>query len=181
MNGRKDRIELITGLIRDGKVTSQEQLRDLLESEGVSVTQATLSRDLRMLGATRRFDQDGKPGYVLPEGLQSESRMADEPQLELPPILSGQREMFADTLLSAAVSRNMAVLKTRPGHATGVAVEIDSIGSPYILGTIAGGDTVMMVIDDSLDKGQIMELLATFIPPTIINTTGITPQVRKND
>lgn len=179
MNVRKERIELITGLIRDGKVMSQEQLRDLLESHGVTVTQATLSRDLRMIGATRRFDSDGRPGYVLPE---SENRRGAEPvQLDLPSILNGQREMFADTLLSVAVSRNMAVLKTRPGHATGVAVEIDMIGSPYILGTIAGGDTVMLVLDDTLDKDNIMQLLSTFIPPTIVNRKGIYPQVRKKD
>lgn len=167
MNTRKSRIGLIADMIRKGKVGSQEQLQQLLSAEGVTVTQATLSRDLRQLGATRRPDADGKAYYYLPE----DEMPSEDAAIELPLAVSGQRERFGNALLSAAISRNMVVLKTRPGYASGLAVEIDMIGSPYVLGTIAGGDTVMMVMHDALSKNQIKQLLATFIPLAIINST----------
>lgn len=174
MSTKKNRIGLITGMIREGKVTSQDQLQQLLLAEGVSVTQATLSRDLRQIGATRHCDPDGRMYYALPEtGLMNG---AEETTflMELPPTVTGQRERFGNALLSVAVSRNMVVLKTRPGYASGLAVEIDMIGSPYILGTVSGGDTVMMVMHESLNKEKIKQLLTTFIPSTIINSIGKT-------
>ncbi|MBD5249480.1 MAG: hypothetical protein HDS58_05240 [Barnesiella sp.] len=181
MNTRKDRIGLITKLIRTYNVASQEHLQKLLESEGVKVTQATLSRDLRMIGASRRCDSEGKSYYFMPESVSNQYIEADFP-LELPMIASGLRERFGDALLTVAISLNMVVLKTRPGYATGLAVEIDAIGSPYILGTVAGADTVLMVMHESLTKEKIRQLLTTFIPSTIINRKENYSQVRlEND
>ncbi|MDE6266814.1 MAG: hypothetical protein K2M07_05625 [Muribaculaceae bacterium] len=177
MSTRKDRIGLITSMIRNGRIVSQEQLQHLLEAEGVKVTQATLSRDLRMIGATRRCAPEGKSYYSMPEQVSNEYIEADFP-LDLPVVVSGLRERFGEELLSVAISRNIVVLKTRPGYASGLAVEIDFIGSPYILGTVAGADTVLMVLHEGLSKEKIRQLLMTFIPSTIINSKENYPQVR---
>ncbi len=117
------RRSLIVQLIGDGRGTNQQSLVEALAGHGVTVTQATLSRDLRDLGA-----QKGPQGYTVPGATQSPLAKA------------------LDLWLSRAVAaQNLVVLRTPPGGASPLAVELDASAHPKIIGTIAGDDTIMVI------------------------------------
>ena len=125
----------IIDLVRRTPVRSQTQLAELLAADGLVVTQATLSRDLEELGATKvRADDGGLVYSVDPDtGRASTDRVA---------------RVLADLLVSAEPSANLVVLRTPPGAAQFLASAIDHTAQPDVLGTIAGDDTVMLICRD---------------------------------
>ncbi len=133
MTQRPRRQSRILELVRAGSVSSQDQLRELLESHGLHVTQATLSRDLRALGVVKAAD-----GYRLPEsnGSNGSTGMSDG-QEELARVIG----MYAFSVREAGT---MVVVRTGPGHAQIVAVGLDRSGLGDVLGTIAGDDTIFI-------------------------------------
>jgi len=118
-------------LIRQGGVESQGHLVKLLAREGVKVTQATASRDLEDLGATRVRDANGEFQYVIPEGVSSKTNSP------------------ANLIMSVTASGNLAVVRTPPGGAQLLASAIDrnSLNGSLksAIGTIAGDDTVLVI------------------------------------
>ena len=128
MASRARRHQLIRRLLSDFDVPNQHQLSELLVADGINVTQATLSRDLKDLGVAK-----GSNGYVL------EGNIADANHDEDALHRTIKREM-----IEAGVSGVMIVLRTRPGHADPLAFEIDNYHLPEILGTIAGDDTIFI-------------------------------------
>ncbi|MGP1309000.1 MAG: arginine repressor [Phycisphaerales bacterium] len=122
---------LISDFLANREIHSQEQLRELLKEEGVDVTQATLSRDLRDLGVVKTPD-----GYVLPEpGAERFLKVDRQHQVE-----RGIRQH----LIEAETAGNLAVLKTAPGHAQALAVVLDGASVDGVVGTIAGDDTLFL-------------------------------------
>ena len=128
MPSRARRHQLIKRLLGSLNVPSQLMLSEMLASDGISVTQATLSRDLKDLGVAK-----GPSGYILSADM-TPTNMHDD---ALHHII--QRE-----LVDAGISGVMIVLNTRPGHADPLAFEIDRSHLPEILGTIAGDDTIFI-------------------------------------
>ncbi|MFT5731554.1 MAG: transcriptional regulator of arginine metabolism [Planctomycetota bacterium] len=118
---------LIVELIADGRGTSQQSLVDALAEQGVSVTQATLSRDLRELDARKSAH-----GYLVPGAAQS-------------PLVKA----LTLWLNSATPAQNLVVLRTPPGGASPLAVALDAADHPKMVGTIAGDDTVMIITPSS--------------------------------
>jgi transcriptional regulator of arginine metabolism len=108
---------------------SQYELQELLEAEGIAATQATLSRDLHALGVSK-----SPRGYVLMTPRDTAGGNGQSLEATL------QRE-----LLFADHGGNTVVLRTRPGHANALAVEIDGARLPEVVGTIAGDDTVLAI------------------------------------
>src|ERR1043166_3776906 len=129
--GKSARQEAILALIQEHEVASQEDLRQRLSAAGFSVTQATLSRDLRQLGIVRSHTPTG-PRYVQPETLAED----DKPSLEglLP-------QLFA----SVDGVRELLVLRTLPSGAQPIAEAVDAMGWPEILGTVAGANITIIV------------------------------------
>jgi transcriptional regulator of arginine metabolism len=127
----------ILALIRERDVGSQKQ-------EGIDVTQATLSRDLKTLGVTRVFDP--RKGYRYSTGMNGD----DQP----PP---GNFSIGGITGL--VFSGNLAVIKTRLGHATGVAFEIDRLNIPEVVGTVGGDDTILVILKEGTDRKTFMKRL----------------------
>ncbi|MGI8418851.1 MAG: arginine repressor [Nakamurella sp.] len=146
------RIGRITELIRDRAVRSQTELLTLLESEGISATQATLSRDLDELGAVKLRGVDGgAPVYQIPED--------GGPR----PMAGGTTRvarLLAELLLSWNASGNIAVLRTPPGAAHFLASALDRAALDDVIGTIAGDDTILLVARQGLTGVQVGELLA---------------------
>jgi transcriptional regulator of arginine metabolism len=147
--GRQARIvELVSSMA----VRSQTELAKLLAAEGVDVTQATLSRDLDELGAVKLRGADGgAPVYVIPEdgspvrGVQGgTSRLA---------------RLLGELLVSADSSANLMVLRTPPGAAQFLASAIDRAALHEVVGTIAGDDTLMVIVREPLTG---LELAARF-------------------
>jgi transcriptional regulator of arginine metabolism len=129
----------IEALIRDRRVHSQGELGELLAAEGLSTTQATLSRDLEELGAIKLRGTDGSaPIYVIPEDGQAPMRAAEQPPERL-------RRLLRELLTGADASGNLVVLRTPPGAAQFLASAFDRSGLPDVVGTIAGDDTILVV------------------------------------
>ncbi|HLW07813.1 MAG TPA: arginine repressor [Marinilabiliaceae bacterium] len=153
MKIRTDRVNAIISVIEENKVSSQEELLAFLEAKGVKTTQATLSRDLKSLKVAKQPDHEGGYVYVMPEL----STIEDEEETSLHQFpLSG--------FVSIAYSGNMAVIKTRPGFANGLASVIDSRNPFEIIGTIAGDDTILLIIREGVGHAEVAQALSEFMP-----------------
>ncbi len=133
MAARRTRIEM---LIEEGAVHSQEQLREILASEGLEVTQTTLSRDLDALGAVKTHDPRHGSRYVI-------SRSQVVTHLAIPNTIG---RVVTDVLVGAQPAQNIAVLHTPPGAAHYLAGYLDRAHFDQIVGTVAGDDTIMVVM-----------------------------------
>ena len=127
----------VLDIVSRDPVRSQEQLRQRLLSLGFDVTQATLSRDLRSLGVAKRSGADGSNWYELPtpatEALDRGRQLLD-------------LKIFVN---ETRVAQNLAIVKTPPGHASAVARAIDLTGFDALMGTVAGDDTVLCILEDT--------------------------------
>jgi transcriptional regulator of arginine metabolism len=132
---KPQRQHLVAKLLQQHAVTSQEQLVDLLAGEGVVATQATVSRDLVDLGAIKIRAAGGESIYAVPE-LPKEQR-APEDHL---------RRVFGEWVVEVATSANLVVLRTPPGSAHVVGSALDRANVPGVLGTVAGDDTLVVVV-----------------------------------
>lgn len=138
---RAARRQLIVDILGRQAVGSQAVLADLLAGHGVAVSQGTLSRDLDDLGAVRIRTAGGDLVYALPaEGGDRTPRVLDEPALQ-----ERLARVAAETLVSAAASANLVVLRTPPGAAQYLASAIDHAALGDVLGCVAGDDTVLVV------------------------------------
>ncbi len=142
---RARRLQRITELLADGPVPSQERLRELLDAEGLGVTQATLSRDLGELGVVKTAE-----GYVLPvaaggaggEGAANGAAdRRDDPDATL-------RRMLRQEVRGSRVASSLVILRVRPGWADAVAAELDRVRPAGVVGTIAGDDTIFIAVED---------------------------------
>jgi transcriptional regulator of arginine metabolism len=147
--GRQARI---VAILSSAAVRSQSELAALLADEGVEVTQATLSRDLEELGAVKLRGADGGVGvYVVPED-GSPVRGVSGGTARLSRLLS-------ELLVSVDASANLAVLRTPPGAADYLASAIDRAALPYVVGTIAGDDTLFVAAREPMTGAELAATL----------------------
>jgi transcriptional regulator of arginine metabolism len=139
----------IAKLLADQAVTSQAHVVDLLAADGVQATQATVSRDLEDLGAIKVRLPGGDTVYAIPE-LPTEQR-APEDHL---------RRVFGDWVVEVAHSGNLVVLRTPPGSAHVVGSALDRSGLPEVLGTVAGDDTLIVVVAEGAGGAVVARQLA---------------------
>lgn len=136
---------LIRRVVSTDAVHSQAELLDALAANGVSITQATLSRDLEELRAHKVRNADGSLQYAVPgEGTTAGARDSGGEQLAV-----RLSRLCAELLVRADASANIVVLRTPPGAAQFLASAIDESVLPQVLGTIAGDDTVLLVTADA--------------------------------
>ena len=134
---RTRRLTLLTQMLAGKRYSSQEELADALGRQGVEVTQATLSRDLRSLGVAKRAGADGANWYELPAPA-AETLDRSRQMLDLKVFVNETR-----------LAQNLAVVKTPPGHASAVARAIDMLEFSGFVGSVAGDDTVLCVLADN--------------------------------
>jgi transcriptional regulator of arginine metabolism len=137
----------IVDLLRRRPIRSQVELADLLTSEGVVVTQATLSRDLVELGAVKVRHPEGGLVYATPGEGGDRTPWGGIEQEMLDARLA---RLCEELLVTAKASANLVVLHTPPGAAQFLASAIDHSVLPDVLGSIAGDDTVLVVTRDPL-------------------------------
>ena len=137
MTTKPQRQHRIARLLSEQAVTSQAHLVELLAVDGVTATQATVSRDLEDLGAIKVRVAGGDTVYAIPE-LPAEQR-APEDHL---------RRVFSDWVVEVNHSGNLVVLRTPPGSAHVVGSALDRSGLPDVLGTVAGDDTLIVVTSE---------------------------------
>lgn len=157
MKNRKARIELMVDLIKHQCIGSQEELSALLENAGFHVTQATLSRDLKMLRTTKVPTNRGGYMYILPESDSLKDKLMARGKLP-------RTANYQSGFISLTFSRNIAVIKTRNGYASGLAYDIDMSNSPEILGTIPGSDTIFAVLRENVTHEDAMQVFARLLP-----------------
>lgn len=148
------RLEVLRVILSCSEMGSHEEILRQLAKNGWEVTQATLSRDLSKLHAAKVLGQDGYR-YILPENPLY--RRTVKPDV-VPQYL--RNTGFS----SIAFSGNIAVLRTRPGYAAGLASDIDGHSLSTVAGTIAGDDTILVVISENATRQQFTDELATVIP-----------------
>lgn len=135
----------IRELVRTNRVSSQEQLRELLETRGFEVTQATLSRDIRELKLIKVHDPEGGHHYTLPPESWDNA-----------PALT---RLLPALYLGAEGTGNLLVVKTMVGGAQAVAEAIDWEEWPEVLGTLAGDDTILLVLRDAAHLAPVQRRL----------------------
>ena len=151
MKIRSNRLIEIRRIIRSSRVNSQEDLLLKLDKKGYHYTQATLSRDLKFLKVGKRPDEKGNFVYFLVDEANGENFNNNEDASHL-----GFR--------SIEFSKNLAVIRTSPGFASGLAYSIDNLKSYEILGTIAGDDTILLISREGSKKSDIINTLLLIIP-----------------
>jgi transcriptional regulator of arginine metabolism len=146
--GKPQRQHLIGKLIEHQMVQNQAQLVDLLADEGCVATQATVSRDLDDLGAIKVRVTGGESAYAIP-ALPTQ-QIAPEDHL---------RRVFGDWVVEVAHSVNLVVLRTPPGSAHVVGAALDRAGLPDILGTVAGDDTLVVVVSEQAGGAAVADYM----------------------
>ena len=155
MKVKTNRLETLKLLISSGEYGSQEEVLAALKKEGFTLTQATLSRDLKQLKVAKAASMNGKYFYVLPN--ETMYKRIHKP-------LSAAEMMMTPGFISINFSGNIAVIKTRPGYASSIAYNIDTSEMPEILGTIAGDDTIIVVIKEGVSHEEVTESLSQLMP-----------------
>lgn len=130
----------ILRIVRERRIESQDELREALADDGVVVTQATLSRDIRELGLAKLADPEGGAYYTHPQ------RGAVRPELA---------QVLPTLLVSVDGVGPFVVLKTASGSAGAVTEALDQAGWAEIIGTIAGDDTVLVITRSPRHRAEI--------------------------
>ncbi len=150
MKVKGQRLDTIKMLLSSNEIGSQEELLNELKKEGFVVTQATLSRDLKQLKVAKAASMNGHYVYVLPN--ETMYKRVHTP-------LRATEMMAVPGFQSINFSGNIGVIHTRPGYASSIAYNIDNSEIPEILGTIAGDDTIFIVIREGSDHNAIIDAL----------------------
>lgn len=155
MKVKKDRLDTLRMIISSREMGSQDELLTALQQEGFKLTQATLSRDLKQLKVAKAASMNGNYVYVLPN-VTMYKRISTPVQIKEMMQVPGFRSIH--------FSGNMGVIKTRPGYASSIAYNIDNSNIPYILGTIAGDDTIFIVIREDASERDVVTALSSVVP-----------------
>ena len=150
---KNNRHSKIIELVHQYAIETQEELAQKLNEAGFEVTQATLSRDLKLLKVGKI--SDGRNGYVYTLPGEDERQETDQ----------SLAQDFMRGYISIEYSGNIAVVKTYSGYADVVAVALDTLAMDEILGTIAGGDNcVFACLKEGITGEDFLKALKTRIP-----------------
>lgn len=141
----------IKEIIEQRVIETQEELAESLRKEGIEVTQATVSRDIKELMLIKVPTGDGRYRYAFPieQNIHfSQSRM---------------ERIFQDSVLGLDYSENLIVIKTLPGTAQAVAATIDYVKWQEIIGTVAGDDNILIVVKPASAVPQVISKLQAFL------------------
>lgn len=129
---KQQRQNAIREILSARSVSTQQELMDALQEKSISATQATLSRDIRELGIVKQQDESGKTRYCLP-------RQEDVSRLSLPLIVT-------EAVRSVDCAANIVVVKCRSGMADAACAALDEMALDWVVGTIAGDDTIFILL-----------------------------------
>lgn len=155
MKVKANRLEALKMILSSQEIGSQSELLEALEAEGFELTQATLSRDLKQLKVAKAASMNGKYVYVLPN--ETMYRRVKTPR-------QAKEMVQTSGFMSINFSGNMGVIRTRPGYASSIAYNIDNSNLESIIGTIAGDDTIFIVIKEGADYNEVIDDLSYVIP-----------------
>ncbi|MDO4517993.1 MAG: arginine repressor [Bacillota bacterium] len=143
---RISRQNKILELIEEFEIETQDRLASMLRDYGYEVTQATVSRDIKELQLIKTLSSTGKYRYAV-------SKDADAP---VPDRLT---EIYRNTVRSISKSGNIVLLKCLSGCANAAGEALDSMGLTHVLGSVAGDNTILLVIDDPSNADETVDIL----------------------
>ncbi|MBN1798379.1 MAG: ArgR family transcriptional regulator [Spirochaetales bacterium] len=152
MQEKRERQHKIEEIIRGHEIESQEMLLKQLQERGFHVNQSTLSRDLKDMRIGRVLNARGEYVYAMPN---EEIKEALQIRLD---------QDAACGCIGYEFSGNIGVLKTLPSYAQMVALAIDKLSLPEIVGTLAGDDTILIMPRDGYDRQTVKQSLLRYIP-----------------
>lgn len=152
---KNDRLAALRLIVTSSELSSQDEVIRALARQGIVTAQATLSRDMKQLKIVKTANAEGKYVYAIPD--ETAYRRVHRP-------LAPADILPMPGFKSIQFSGNMAVIRTRPGFASGIASNIDSANMKDILGTIAGDDTIFLVIREGAMNVDVVDQLASIIP-----------------
>ncbi len=152
---KKERHIAIRKAVKNHPISSQEELKSILEKDGILFAQATLSRDIKELKIVKSPDASGNYIYTFHGKNNYSYDITDS---------ADENELSSRITSSIEFSGNLAVLKTRPGYAMGIASDIDNLASKEILGTIAGDDTILLIPREGISRSTVIDVLQNIIP-----------------
>ncbi len=141
--GKRERHKAILEVVREGAIANQEALRARLRKRGIQVAQATLSRDIRELGLVKGADSNGRPHYQVPG--------------EDAPHPAALQRLLPDLFVSADGTKNLLLLRTLVGGAQPIGAALDGEQWPEVLGTVAGDDTLLVILRDARHLAAVRE------------------------
>ena len=145
-----ERQRIITNLIDAQGIDTQEEIVEALRGMNISVTQATISRDLKELHMYKIVSNDGKQHYA---SRHKEDKANSDRYMRL----------FKDTVLSVESAYNQIVVKTLAGSANVAGEALDNFGFPEILGSIAGDNTILLILRSTEDVKRVKKELLTLL------------------
>ena len=137
----------IIEIIKSSPVTTQEDLLLKLAERGYSVTQATVSRDIKELRLVKMQDSRGSTRYAVPTNATSAEQNEKF------------RTIFRESVIHVASAGNIVVIKCYNGMANAAAAALDSMNLRHVVGTIAGDDTIFAAVDTQHDANELVGLL----------------------
>ncbi|MBR5864139.1 MAG: ArgR family transcriptional regulator [Alistipes sp.] len=149
MNPKTQRFATIRKIIRSEMISSQEELISRLRECGVEITQSTLSRDLKFMNVAKVPHKSKGYVYVLPNATHHDINVSSN---------------ISDNITGLTFSGNLGVLKTKSGYASAISVPIDNLDCPAILGTIAGDNTILLILREDARRSQVIEALSKIFP-----------------
>ena len=141
------RHDVILEIISEQPVSTQEMLISLLAERGIKTTQATLSRDIQQLSLVKQRDENGVYRYTLPAAAVAE------------------KSIFSESVISVDYAMNTIVLKCRAGMAQGTCAAIDLVNHEGIVGTIAGDDTIFILVRSEADAKKLSKKFKSEVFP----------------
>ncbi len=148
MTIKRTRLEMLRNLLQSNRFESQEELLFALKEKGFKLAQPTLSRDLRTLKVSKTCTEDGGYAYVLPESNDNQPK----------------HQVVPNVFKSVDFSGNIAVVKTLPTYANPFSFEIDKLNREEIVGTVAGDDTIIVVLREGTSKTTMIDILKAILP-----------------
>jgi len=139
------RHKVIREIVDNNNIETQFQLTDELRQHGFNITQATVSRDIKEMGLVKIPFGESSFRYSFPMGMMTGN------------LFDRTKRMFKDNMLKIDNSENIIVIQTLPGMAQGVASCVDCLAWKEILGTVAGDDTVIIIIKNKNDADSLIE------------------------
>ncbi len=152
MINKYQRLSDIKEIIAAGSINSQNDLLDILIAKGHVITQATLSRDLKELKASKVPGEKGGYKYTI----------ADEMADKKPLMSYGGYTMSG--FISIEFSKNLGIIKTMPAFSSPIAVAIDKANIKEVLGSIAGDDTILIIAREGYSKYDVINALKEKFP-----------------
>ena len=147
---RISRQNKILELIENNEIETQEKLVSLLAKHGYDVTQATISRDIKELQLIKTLSSSGRYRY---------STIASQDG----PVSDRLSNIYRETVKSTAYSGNIVLMKTLSGCANAAAETLDNLGLEHVIGSVAGDNTILLVVDDPANSPKVVDFLDSLL------------------